>query len=283
MARRRLTTAIGAMLLGILASSPAMAQQEGLSITPDMLRNMRRASGDSITFCVNANAMMASFERAVAGEIASALLLNHDFFEVNLRTQPYDFRLPLEETEIFILLARHCDAILGFTLLAEWPGWMTPSPPYVTTRTVLALRPGEFTSMPDIPGQSPIGTRMMSMADGFLYSYTQTLPESQRWKRMVYPNNTFLLERLVDGTVVASLIWEPAVLAYKREQAEAAGIVILRDLPFPIAPTEFVLALRPAEDFLNASIAEAITSLRADGVFDRLAVEHGVLPPADAL
>ncbi len=274
---------VAAALVSIVASAPTFAQQEGLSVTTDELRSIRRAQGDTMAFCVNSTSMLAPFERQVASEIAAALFLNLELVEVEpyVHTQAYDFRLPLEETEIFRLLARRCDAILGFTLLAEWPEWMSPSPPYLTTHTVMAVREDGAATAAAIPGKTPVGTRMMSMADSYMFNYSRVLPEPERWTRMVYPNNQFLMQRLLDRSVDAVLIWEPAVLAYRVEHPEAAGVRIISNLPFSVAPTEFVLALRPQEDFVNAAITEAIATLRAEGTFDRLAAEHGLVSAAD--
>ena len=38
-----------------------------------------------------------------------------------------------------------------------------------------------------------------------------SLPERSRWQRHAYYNNKVLIDRLLDGTVAAAFVWEPAL------------------------------------------------------------------------
>lgn len=271
------------ILFGSVAGAlhPAAAQSlRELGVSDDEIRNQRRATGNSITFCVNAGSLLAPFERDLAAEIAGVLLIDFDVFEVNTMppTPPYDFRLYLDDVAIFRLLARSCDALMGYTLLSIYPDWLRPSPVYLTTPTVLAVRAGEYRALTDIPVAGGIGTRSGSLADNYLSAYLRTLPEDARWPRTFYSSNEQLIERLVDHTLDAILIWQPALLAYEAEAGNAGAFDVLPQIPFTIEPTQFVMALRPQEQFIELSLGQAIAELTADGTIERLAVEHGLVP-----
>lgn len=192
-------------------------------------------------------------------------------------TPAYDFRLGLDDVTIFRLLANRCDAIMGYSLLSAFPNWITPSLPYLGTPTVLAVRSGEYAGLDDIPRARPIGTRSATLADNYLMAYMRTLPEASRWERVFYRDNGQLIERLLDRSVDAILIWEPAILAYEAAHPEAR-IDVITTIPFAIEPSQFVLALRPQEQFINLGLSDAIAALTADGTINRLAIAHGLLP-----
>lgn len=263
------------------AMAQAMVVPDG--IPPEIARNMRRAGGDHIAFCVHAMSMLADFERDLAQELGDALLVSVEIVDVRamMPTPPYDFRLPLIESEIFYYMAQYCDAFMGFTPLSDYPEWLMISPTYLTTHTVLAVRSGEHGSLADIPPSAAIGTRLLSLADSQLAGYIQTLPAAQQWGRTAYPNHEVLIERLMDGSAEAILIWEPALLRYLADHPEAEDVRIIRDLPFTIASNAFALALRSQEDFLNTLLADAIAGLEAAGTIDRLAAEHGLVAPSE--
>ncbi len=256
----------------------AQADLQELGATQDeILRyNSRSVQGGSITFCINTESVTADFDREVARAVTQALLLDYKLYEVTTLppTPPYDFRLMLDDADIFRLLLNNCDAIVGFSLLADYPGWMRPSPPYLSTSTVVAVRAGQYRELADIPKTMRLGTRSFSIADNYLRTYASTLPEDSRWRRNAYSSNEILVDRLVDGTVEAALVWEPALLAYAADHPDAPAIDILPSPPFTIPPTQLVFALRPQDDFVNVALSQAIEALRADGVLDELAARY---------
>lgn len=277
--RLRLALLAGAKIL--LLASAALAQSVyELGVSDDEIRNQRRVTGDTLVFCVNAGSILAPFERDLAAALSETLLLEHEIFEVNTipPTPPYDFRLMADEVFVFRLLARSCDALMGFTLLSDYPDWLAMSPPYLRTQSVLAVRSGEFTSLQAVPPLGAIGTRSFSLADNQLSSYIRTLPRDAQWQRIFYWDNRQLIESLKNHTVDAILIWEPALFAYDADVPDGLSMDVVPDLPFPIEATEFVLALRPQEQFVNLSLAEALTMLQRDGTIDRLAIAHGIVP-----
>lgn len=276
---------LAALLLAALAAAsalatmatPALAQINDLELTEDQIRNIRRV-GDKPVFCSNASSILSEFERDVAEAIAESLFLDHEFyaFETLPTTPPLDFRLALDQTQIFLILAQRCDALMGYTLLTNYRDWMVPSLPYLSTETVLAVRgDSPYQNMTDIAFGERIGTRMASLGDNFLTEFLSVQPENARWRRTNYPDHQLELDRLLDGSVEAALVWEPALARYSAAHPEA-DLRTIRQLAFPVARSEFVLALRAAEDFFNQQVNLAIRSLTNDGTLERLAKQHGL-------
>ncbi len=264
-------TVTGAAMTGAFAQQPA-------DIPEDFFQNQRVPSSDSITFCVNPSSMLVDFDKDLAKELADRLLLHSEMFEIQLINPiiPYDFRLPLFEQEIFWYLLHRCDAFMGFTAASEYPEWLVPSPIYLSTETILAARSPEYRQMNDIPRGSNIGVRIQSLAAGYLGGYVRTLPEASRWEPVLYLNNGMVVDRLMDGAVEAILIWEPALAVYLADHPDAPEVHAIRELPFPMGRTEFVLAMRPQSDYLNLLLSQAIKAVTEDGTVESLKRAHGL-------
>jgi polar amino acid transport system substrate-binding protein len=104
------------------------------------------------------------------------------------------------------------------------------------------------------------------------------LPERSRWSRFTYYNNKVLIDRLLDGTVAAAFVWEPALYRATGGKPEAAGLRVIPS-PFALYETEFGIAVRAHDTFLSAMFGQAIDALRADGTIDRLLAEHDLPAP----
>ncbi|HMH63638.1 MAG TPA: hypothetical protein VK561_20485, partial [Bradyrhizobium sp.] len=132
--------AIIAMLAALVCFASGAASAQGMEIPPrDTYQDRGRGSqGNKVALCVNGAAMMASFDAALARELAAALLLTAEVIEVKTwrPTEPLDYRLPLMFEEIYIQFAEQCDGFMGFTLAQGYPEWVTITRPYLTTRTV---------------------------------------------------------------------------------------------------------------------------------------------------
>jgi polar amino acid transport system substrate-binding protein len=262
-----------------LCAGAAVAQ--GLDMPPrDVYQDRGRGQGNKIALCVNGAAMMASFESALARELASALLLTPTVIEIKTwrPTEPLDYRLPLTLEDIYIEFAERCDGFMGFTLAQGYPEWMTITRPYLTTRTVLVTTSAEYRKLADMPASRPLGTRILGGVDNQAIMYLQSLPEKGRWQRLGYYNNKILIDRLFDGTVGAAFVWEPALYRATSGKPEAAGLHIIPS-PFEPMQTDIGIGLRSHDAFLSVTLGQAIDSLRADGTIDRLLVQHGLAPP----
>jgi polar amino acid transport system substrate-binding protein len=278
---RRLAAAILLAMLAAVASAPIAAQEIP---SRDLFQERGRGGqGNKITFCVNGAAMMAPFDMALARELGSMLLLTAEVIDIKIwrPTEPLDYRLPLTLEDIYIEFAERCDGIMGFTLAQGYPEWMTLTRPYLVTRTVVATTTPSYRSLADIPVTRPLGTRILGGVDNQVSMYLQSQPERSRWRRNAYYNNKVLIDRLIDGTVAAAFVWEPALYRATDGKLEAAGLRIIPS-PFPLYETEIGIAVRSHDMFLSTALGQAIEALRADGTIDKLLVEHGLAAPLGA-
>ena len=170
---------------------------------------------------------------------------------------------------------------MGFTLAQGYPEWMSLTRPYLVTRTVVATTTPSYRSLADIPVTRPLGTRILGGVDNQVSMYLQSQPERSRWRRNAYYNNKVLIDRLIDGTVAAAFVWEPALYRATDGKLEAAGLRIIPS-PFPLYETEIGIAVRSHDMFLSTALGQAIEALRADGTIDKLLVEHGLAAPLGA-
>jgi len=278
---RRLAAAILLAMLAAVASAPIRAQEIP---SRDLFQERGRGGqGNKITFCVNGAAMMAPFDMALARELGSMLLLTAEVIDIKIwrPTEPLDYRLPLTLEDIYIEFAERCDGIMGFTLAQGYPEWMTLTRPYLVTRTVVATTTPSYRSLADIPVTRPLGTRILGGVDNQVSMYLQSQSERSRWRRNAYYNNKVLIDRLIDGTVAAAFVWEPALYRATDGKLEAAGLRIIPS-PFPLYETEIGIAVRSHDMFLSTALGQAIEALRADGTIDKLLVEHGLAAPLGA-
>ena len=265
-----------AMLAAMLFANAKLAFAQFEDMPPrDVYRERGRTGGNQMALCINSAGMMASFEKAVGEQIASRLLLTPKVIEVKTwhPTEPLDYRLPLSFEEIYIEFAERCDGFMGFTLAQGYPSWLIITRPYLSTRMVLAATSPEIRNLADIPVTRPIGTRMLSVVDNQLIVYLQSLPEKSRWQRLPYFNNKLLLDRLLDRTVAAAFVWEPALYRATSGDPDSKGIHVIPP-PFELAETEFGIALRSNDAYLATTLGQAIDSLRSDGTINQLLVEH---------
>jgi polar amino acid transport system substrate-binding protein len=278
--RTRQRNVMGAVAMAVLAvllfvySERAFAQFEDMP-PRDVYRERGRTRGDQVALCVNRAAMMAPFDMALAREIASRLLLTPNIIEIKTwhPTEPLDYRLPLSFEEVYIELAERCDGFMGFTLAQGYPSWLIITRPYLSTRTVLATASPEVRRLADIPPTRSLGTRMLGAVDNQMILYLQSLPEKNRWPRMPYFNNKLLLDRLLDRTVAAAFVWEPALYRATDGDPESKGIHLI-PAPFELTETEFGIALRTNDAYLATTLGQAIDSLRSDGTISQLLIEH---------
>jgi polar amino acid transport system substrate-binding protein len=279
--RRATTAAVAAAgLATLLITNVSLAFAQFEDIPPrDVYRERGRTRGNQIALCVNSAAMMASFDKALGEQIASRLLLTPNVIEIKTwhPTEPLDYRLPLSFEEIYIEFAERCDGFMGFTLAEGYPSWLIITRAYLSTRVVLAATSPEVRKLADIPVNRPIGTRMLGVVDNQLIRYLQSLPERSRWQRLPYFNNKMLLDRLLDRTVAAAFVWEPALHRATGGDPESKGIYVIPP-PFELSETELGIGLRSNDAYLATTLGQAIDSLRADGTIDRLLVEHSLAP-----
>lgn len=252
----------------VLVSSVVVFASEPY-IPAEFLNRRRRLQGNEITFCVYEDSATYAFDRAVAEEAAHMLLLEPRVFDV----QPPPFRTGDSDVleEMFVLLSDHCDAIVGLALLADtYPDWIVFSRPYYYTPYVLVVADPEYDRLLDIPRDKAIGSQMLTHADWEFISFLSSLPKEQRWQRIPYLNDTVMVERLLDGTLAAALMWAPA---YQREVAALPDGHEVRVVPAsPLRNMErpVGMAMLSADTFLRVMLDDAIVAMVEDGIMDEL-------------
>jgi polar amino acid transport system substrate-binding protein len=262
-----------------LISGSAFAQS--FDIVPrDLYTERMRQEGSKLVFCINPEGVLAPFERDLAQAIGQSVLAEVEFYEVGARDWPtrplpLDYRIVLTEQQMFIMLAQECDGFMGFLLSPSNPDWMTISQPYLSARTVLVTR-SDAAELAEVPFGERIGVRMMAAGDNRLIQYLGAQPEDRSWGRTPYPDNQLMLERLVDGTIGAGMIWEYGLFGATEGDPEAAGFSYSYDLPFPVDPIEIGIATRAEDSYLNNLLSDSIAALRADGTIDALLAENGL-------
>lgn len=264
-----------------LLPAVAAAQPQPPPVPQEFLSNKRPVGESELRFCLNMSSALAEFDRAVAQEIAGALLLEPRFFEVRVPTEPYplDFRIDLTEEDFFIIMNKRCDAFLGYALSPlTTPDWLVPTIPYYVTQFRLVSLAGKVRSLRGLPARTPVGSLLGSSADATLRGYL-TNPGSPDLRRLPYPDNQLLIERLRDGSLAAILIWEPAVYLAAKGDPRSLDLGISSDLPFALGPVELGMAVRSNEAFLRSNLDEAIKSLGKEGVLDAVRARFK-LPPA---
>jgi polar amino acid transport system substrate-binding protein len=267
----------------LAAFTLAASAQEVQYIPRDLYSEQLLRDGNTITFCYNPDGMMADFEIELAEAIGSVLLVEANAVPLpntQLTTPPLDYRLPLMPEQLFIVFAETCDALLGYALSASNPEWLSSTRPYMQTGTVVVVKDAAYQSLEDVPLDRPIGARAMSPSDNRLIGFIQARPEAQRWRRFPYYDNQIVMQRVLDDTLGAGIVWEPALYFFTDGDPAAAGFRIL-DLPFQTPSVDIGISTRSDNSYLNTTLSTAIEELVADGTIERLLQEHHLAPPAE--
>jgi len=267
--------ALAAVLLVLLADvNLATAQVNDVlpNLPRELVRGRLQQQGDKIRLCINPDSMLATFETQVATELGDALLLEAEvkLIQPILKTLPYDYRMPLNTDQIYVMLEEECDGYMGFTMASEsYPTWMQLTAPYLSTGMVMVTSDPNVTRLEDLPHDRPIGARGLSSADYQLILYLKSLPAQSTWKRHSYFSHEQVLEALRSGAIGAALFWEPALLALTDGDPAAAGLTPI-DIPFPTAPVEFGIVLKSNDAFLRDALSQGIASMQAGGRIEQI-------------
>lgn len=251
-------------------------------VPPDFLDFRRRQDGN-LHFCLNMASALVEFDRALALALADTLLVQaefHELYTLTPPTQPYEYRVIMSEPELYVGILGNCDAMVGAWLeRTAVPVWLTVTRPYYSTRVVLAVADPDHAGIQDLPYGAAIGSRIAGIGSSQLQTWLNSQPAERTWRRIQYPENLYLVERLRDGTLAAVAIWEPAAwLAADGTPAE--GGLHIRPLPFNPVPIEFGLALPTDAAYLQGMLDAAINMMLVDGTIDRLLEEFGLPPQA---
>ncbi len=272
--------ALVALAASVALCIPRLALAQMEAFPHDLYQQRLSLRGGTLAACVYAESMVGDFNAAVARAVGEALLLNVDIQSLDLLTppEPLDYRIPLREEELFLMLHGRCDVFMGFPMTTGYPDWLRLTVPYFASPTVLVVADPSYTSLSDIPVSRPLGSRILASSDAHLTAYIAQLPAASRWQRFPYRNYGVAFERVVDGTVGGSLIWEAAVVNATEGDLAAQGLHLIRQLPFFDEPVELTIGLKAEDDFLGQALSQAIESLRADGTLRELAETHYLSP-----
>lgn len=268
-----------AFLAGAVANfslSPTAVQAQVPSVAPEFYNSIRQAEGQGIRFCLWPGTSTAAFDRAVAEEIAAALLLRPAFFEIQAPRGGF----PDEEfwNVMFIHLTESCSAMMGGILApsTQLEDWLTITQPYLSAPYVGVSGDDSLSRLGDLPPRGLLGTPFESTADLVVLNYLQTLPSDQRWRRLPYDDAGLMIDHLEQGALQAGLIWQPMLALHRPEGLEAAGLREISSAPLQPVRRELGILLRSDDTALRASLDEAISFLWQDGTLESLALEYGI-------
>lgn len=253
------------------ASAGLALAQETPQISRELFTDRLNRDGDAIRLCVNPDAMLAEFDEKVAKLLGDALLLDVTVVPVKppTRTAPYDYRLPIDFNQLFIVLAERCDGFMGFVLSARsYPAWARITEPYLVSDLAFVVKDPAVRQFADLPPGAAVGSRSLSSADNQLISYLLAQPEETRARRQSFYSNDQVVAALRDGRLAAAMVWRPALEKLVGKDFAAAGLTEIA-LPFEPAPVELGIMLESANGYLQVSLSDAIRALVADGSIQR--------------
>lgn len=259
---------------------PLPAWTQGLpepGVPQELLDRRLRRGGDSIRFCLNGASTLIEFDRAVAQELAAALLVTPDFHVIDPKSRsfPYDFRLDRNASELFLEMTNNCQILMGFPLSrSSILDWLTVTRPYYETQFVLAVSDPELTSFSDLSEDARIGTRLGGSGDIALASYLGVLGGGAP-RRIPYPDNQVLTAKLLDHEVDAILVWNAALYRATDGDPEARGVRMIES-PVEVPPLNFGMAIAAGDLHLRTLLDQAIAAVAEDGILEQLAREQGL-------
>lgn len=268
-----------AVLLAGALTSEVSAQEP---VASDLYRERPRNEGNRIAFCLRPLGKLAGFEKEIADAIGQVLLTEvriHVVQPQNFPVRPtgYDYLFGLTYEQIFILMAEHCDAILGMALTPQTPDWLRLSRPYLSAPIIGMTVREDVRALSALLPSASIGVQALTPADAALTSYLGTLASDRAPQRVIFRDNRSLANALAEEKLDAALIWEGAALIITQGGSTGQGLHVLDRLPFLLPPVQLGLAVRSGDDFLGAQIDAAIAVLEEDGTLAELAERHGLV------
>lgn len=277
---------LAVIVLAAVTIMSELAWAQTPSIPPEWLNHTRRLAGNEVRFCVDQEGFLKDFERDLAEEIGTALLVKPVIHEYKalFPSRPKDYSLSVAFEDIFLLLNNECDAFMGLSLAGDpVSNWMAISRPiYETPFVLVAAKSAGYGSLGDMPNDAAIGVRLSGVGDLRLNTYLRSLPKEERPKMYQFNNNQMLLDHLLDNTVQAALIWAPALRPLEDEADAANDVVEISTAPFQAPSVTFAIGFLAKNVYLRVAIDDAVKTLIEDGTIDQLLAEHGVSGSAAA-
>lgn len=267
-----------ACLASLTAAITAGAQEAPISVPGDLHDGTPRATGDSITFCIDDRLPEWTVHRAVGELVAASLLVEPKFYLLKESlTERSDQFEGVPEALLFILLDDECEAFLGMPITERivYPGFVTVTRPYVAAGFVLASTSGAA-SLGTLLEKG--GRRVGVSASGPVFpSLSYYYPESIS---RVYRSSELLLAAVRAGEAEAGIFWEPEFLALTGGDLGEDGLTIGSIAPLAMGEWSIGAIMLSRETYLRTMLDEAVASLLADGSLAALLTEFGLRPPA---
>lgn len=256
-----------------LLALPASAQILENLAEPNLLETWRVNTGNVIRFCYYDNSETVAVDRAVGEAIAERLLLESRFSTLR---SGHGIGGNFAADDLYISLVNDCDVALGMGLAADaYPPEFTVTRPYVGYNYLLIAADPAFARLEDVPRDRWLGTQLGSYGDYLLRQYLAVRPASDTWRRLVYGDVHLMLDRLLDGTLGAAIIFGPTLLRVYEERTDADGFHQLPLIPELAANVDIGGVLLSRSTFLRSEVDKAIADIVADGTVDAILADTG--------
>lgn len=258
-----------ALMIGTVIAIAGTASAQMPNIDQTFLNAPSNHERDVIRFCVYPRSATAQIDRTVAQALGEALLVRSEIIEVDaaIRVEGID-TIPIALEDLYILLENECNAFMGIDLATGvYPDWLILTRDYLQAPYVAVTRPGAYSSFDELRPGDAVATQSMSLGDSRFGFYLDTLPEQQRLRRVPYPTAHLQLERLVDETVDAALVWEPWLAHDVVPQGS------IEEVPFgeiSFGERLIGIGLHVNDQYLRHSLDTAIEALATDGTIERI-------------
>lgn len=239
------------------------------ALSSDFLRTETLLDDDTIRFCVYGDSAIGDFDRAVAQLLGDSLFLKVEFYEVKppIGIAGMD-TIPISIEDLFLMLTNECDAFMGLELASSvYPVWMNLTRAYLAAPYVTVVRAGEYADLSALPDKAKVATQTLTSGDIMFNAYRETQPETQRYRRIPYPTTTLQFERLRDLSVEAAIVWEPW---FSHPLMDVTGLEVVPNGDVRLPNREIGIGVRSRDDFIRASLDQAIEMLQADGTLGEL-------------
>lgn len=255
------------------------SQAQVPQLPPELIRNQLRVRGDSITYCLNEQSFFFELEETLARELSDALLVDPIFYRYSHRDppRPYDYSLSVDLDDLYFLLVNECDVFMSLSLTGDTDtDWLRLTEPLFTTHYVVAVRSDAgYSRLAEVPAGAIVGARLMSQGHLDFGTLNRLRAEHSKWRLLPYNDHQILFERLLDGTVQAAVIWEPALMRLTADQAVTGVTAAVLD-PSPFSPRElsFSFGLLSRNGYLVEELDSAIAVLRDSGELAEILGHH---------
>lgn len=263
----------------LLLASAAFAQDAAPLVQDEFFSGQLRQRGDRLGICLWDWSATREFDRSLAHEIASVLLVEVDIYTIAQYSE-----LTEEEMlqELWVALMDQCDIALGFTLASGiYPGWLISTAPYLLAPYVAAVASDEYERLADLPQGSLIGSQLYTQMDSQFIVALRSLG-NRGWRRLPYDDPRMLLQHVSQGVIEAGIISGPRLGMLINEHTEFADINHVQLEPILATHFDPIGGVALSRDqWIVAAVDAAVAVLNEMGVISELIDNHGLiaLPP----